>query len=184
MNNRITLNLVLIVLFFCMSILVSCHKQPPIERHAYTDINHASTDVARILTQSINDNLIINQPIIVASFVNINNLEESSTFGRVMSEQIAARLTQNGFKIIELKLRNNSIFMKEGTGELLLSRELKKLSKTQKAYAALVGTYAATEDLIFITAKIIITDNNSIIAAHNFQLYSNSTIAELLTQRK
>ena len=60
------------------------------------------------------------QPIIVASLVNIDDLN-SSRLGRMLSEQLATRLTQNGYSVVELKLRD-SIFVKQLQGELLLSR--------------------------------------------------------------
>jgi hypothetical protein len=61
-------------------------------------------------------------PLIVASFVNVNNLEEPSSFGRIIAEQVASRFTQRGQPIIELKLRQNSIFISEGKGEFMLRR--------------------------------------------------------------
>jgi len=52
--------------------------------------------------------------VLVASFVNLNNLEASSGFGRLIAEQIASRFSQRGYRVIELKLRQSSVFIKEG----------------------------------------------------------------------
>src|SRR6056297_3560058 len=38
-----------------------------------------------------------------ASFVSIDNLEESCTLGRLISEQISSRLAQYGYQIMEMK---------------------------------------------------------------------------------
>ena len=147
----------------------------------YQDIMRAGFQTADILANILkNRNIGINNSIIAASFVNINNLEESSTFGRVISDQITARLSQNGYNIKEIKLRSNSIFIKEKAGEFLLSRELKNIINSHNANAVLVGTYAITSDMIFVSARVVTTDSNTIIAAHNFQLYSNPIVKEML----
>ena len=147
----------------------------------YSDISLACYQSADILTNVLNQrNVELDKLIIAASFVNINNLEESSTFGRVISEQIVARLSQNGYRIKELRLRNNSILIKEGLGELLLSREMKNISKNQDAFAVLVGTYAIAEDIMFVSTRIVSTSNDTIIAAHSFQIEINPTIDCLL----
>ena len=86
----------------------------------------------------------------MASFVNVNNLEESSSFGRIIAEQITSRFTQLGHKVIELKLRQNSIFIKEGQGEFILSRDVHELSKTYNASAVVVGTYADGGDRLYV----------------------------------
>src|SRR3989338_905918 len=61
-------------------------------------------------------------PIIVATLVNIDNLEQSSTLGRTVSEQVGSKLANMGYMVKELKLRG-TLFVKSSTGELLLSRE-------------------------------------------------------------
>ena len=62
-----------------------------------------------------------NAPFIVATLVNIDQLEQSSTLGRLISEQVASRMTQMGYGVLELKVRNG-IYMKRNEGELLLTR--------------------------------------------------------------
>jgi TolB-like protein len=81
-----------------------------------------------------------NDTILVASFVNINNLQESSTLGRMLAEHVASRLSQRGYKVIDMRLRTGSVFMEEGRGEFLLSRDLREVSKNHNAAAVVVGT--------------------------------------------
>ena len=80
----------------------------------------------------------LDEPILAASFVNIDDLTKSATLGRTVSEQIASRLAQHGFKILEVKLRRDSVYIKEGEGEFLLSREILNLGATRGVYAVLV----------------------------------------------
>jgi TolB-like protein len=103
--------------------------------------------------------------LIIASFVNVNNLEQSSSFGRIIAEQIASRFAQRGQRVIELKLRQNSIFISEGKGEFMLSRDLREISRTHNASAIVVGTYADGGDRIYISARIVRPTDSIVIAA-------------------
>lgn len=119
-------------------------------------------------------------PILVASFVSIDNLDQSSTLGRIISEQMASRLAQQGFRIIETKLRQGSIFVQKEKGEFLLSRDLLNLSSNQGAQAVLVGTYAVSEQFVFISSRIVRTEDSSVIAGYDYGLPQDKTTRSML----
>lgn len=108
-------------------------------------------------------------PVIVATIVNIDELTESSRLGRSISEQVAARLTQRGYKVIELKLRGN-IFVERGQGELLLSREVKDISLNHRAQALVVGTYSQAKQFIHVNLKVVTGDTQHALAATDYGL--------------
>lgn len=118
------------------------------------------------------------QPIIVASLVNIDDLN-SSRLGRMLSEQLATRLTQSGYAVVELKLRD-SIFVKQLQGELLLSREIKDITLTHKAQAVLVGTYAESSGQLYLTVKLVGVADNLVISAQDYLLPLNANVRSLL----
>lgn len=118
------------------------------------------------------------QPIVVASLVNIDDLY-SSRLGRTLSEQLATRLTQSGYSVVELKLRD-SIFVKQLQGELLLSRELKDITRTHKAQAVLVGTYSEANGQVYLTIKLVGVADNVVISAQDYLLPLNSSVRSLL----
>jgi TolB-like protein len=107
-------------------------------------------------------------PILVATFVNINNLGYSSTFGRMIAEHIASRLSQRGFTVPELRLRTNSIFMEEGRGEFLLSRDLKTVSQNHNASAVVVGTYGRAHNGLYVSARIVNPADSFIMSSCDF----------------
>lgn len=121
-----------------------------------------------------------NATMLSASFVNVNRLEESSTLGRMISEQISSRMAQNGFKVLEMKLRQNSVYIKEGEGEFLLSRQLKEISTSQNGDLAIVGTYALAEKTIYISARIVNAGDNTIITGYDYQLDRNFQTESML----
>jgi TolB-like protein len=114
-------------------------------------------------------------PLIVATVVNIDLLEQSSTLGRLISEQVSARFSQRGFSVVEMKFRSN-VYMKKSAGELLLTREINEIARSHDAQAVIVGTYGTSGDAVFINMKIVQPGNNIIVAAYDYVLpYNNET---------
>lgn len=121
-------------------------------------------------------------PFIVATLVNIDQLEQSSTLGRLISEQVASRMTQLGYGVLELKVRNG-IYMKRNEGELLLTREIKEVATTHNAQAVIVGTYAESSTLIYVNLKIVNPATSVVLAAYDYALPLDKQIQSLIRKR-
>lgn len=131
------------------------------------------------LVENARGHLHASQPVLAASFVDVDNMGSTSTFGRQVSEIMAGGLTRAGYPVLEVKLRN-SLFIKENTGELMLSRELHHLSSAHDAQAVLVGTYARGGSYVYVNARIVRTRDSVILGSHNFRLPLNRDITEML----
>jgi hypothetical protein len=83
----------------------------------------------------------LDSPVLVATVVDVNDFERSSALGRMVAEHVAGRLTQHGYFVREVNLRNALGFRKE-EGELLLTREVRRAADRYSAQAVVVGTYA------------------------------------------
>ncbi len=145
--------------------LVGC-SQPQLHPKIINDFSYQRyykdsnlVDVSYIIVDKLENNLKTpispDDTIIVASFVDLNNLKTSSTFGRIMAEQVGSRFAQKGYKIIEMKLRQKSVYIEEGKGEFLLSRNLKEIGLAHNASAVVVGTYGRSRDRIYISTRIV-----------------------------
>lgn len=117
--------------------------------------------------------------IIVASFADINDLGQSSTFGRVASQQLTSQLTAAGYSVVEMLLRN-SVYINETQGAFLLSREVNDISAQHNAHLVLAGTYAVGENNVFVTAKLIRTSDSVIVASHDYALPYTRDMRSLL----
>lgn len=104
------------------------------------------------------------QPILMTTFVNNNNLEETSRFSRILQEHLTSRFVQMGYNVRELKLRKKILIEPRG-GEKMLSRDLSSLDASQPAQAISVGTYSLTNKHIYIAARLIHPEDNSIVAS-------------------
>lgn len=114
-------------------------------------------------------------PIIVTTFVDNNDLEQTSRFGRVLQEHITSRLVQIGYTVREMKL-SNTINIEPRSGETILSRNLAELSERQQAQAILAGTISRTNRILYISARLINPVNNNILATDDYQLCMDANI--------
>ncbi|HQR04012.1 MAG: hypothetical protein JSR19_09700 [Proteobacteria bacterium] len=169
-----------IVALFCALALAACAgpSYQGAQNSEFTSANYAAVDKLVSATAVPIDK---NTPLLVATVVNIDSLNKSSRFGRLISEQIASRLTQQGFNVVEMKLRSD-IYIKEGTGELLLSRDVRDLSKNYNAQVVVVGNYAVASGYVYLTLKAVTVVDNRVIAAVNYLLPLSENNQALLAQ--
>ncbi|MGB0468619.1 MAG: FlgO family outer membrane protein [Pontibacterium sp.] len=121
--------------------------------------------------------------VIAASFVDINNLRVSSTFGRMVSEIFATALTNTGYPVIEVKMRD-SLFIKEQAGEFMLSRQMRSITTQHDAQAILLGTYAVGGDTVYLSARVVSALDNIVIASYDFSLPLNRNIKAMLPRQR
>jgi TolB-like protein len=109
------------------------------------------------------------QPLLTATFVNVNSLDNSSGLGRIIAEQVSSRLAQQGFTMIELKLRND-VFVKQDAGEFVLSRSVQDISRTHNVAAVVAGTYVVGRTSVYVSARLIRAADSLILAGYDYSL--------------
>ncbi len=154
------------LLYMTLLLMAGCSYFPTVD----WNLVPSSYKAADALLKGVKKGIYMKQPILVASFVNIDNVQQSSTFGRMIAEQIGSRLVQRGYRVIELKMRTNNVFVQEKTGELLLSRQLQNISVQHDAYAVVVGTYGDGKEIVYVTAKLVRAQNNVILSSYDYSL--------------
>lgn len=120
-----------------------------------------------------------NAPVLVATIVNVNDMRRTAPLGRTLSEQYASHMASAGFNVKEMKLRG-TVFVKEETGELLLSREIKEIARSHNATMVLVGTYSTAANFTFVSLKFIRTEDNRILRGYDYALPNDRDVTKLL----
>ena len=174
-------NRLILMAFFCVLFLSACYQHPNYhrilpEKSNLVESNHLA---ASHLIKTAGDELDKKRVIITASFVNINNLFDSSSFGRISSQQVATQFTNSGYHVIEMLL-GRDVIIKQQQGEFLLSRRLKDIGMEHHAQAVLVGTYAIGNDYVYVTTKIIDTRNSKTISSYDYRIPKDGDINDLL----
>jgi TolB-like protein len=121
-------------------------------------------------------------PMIATTFVDINDLRASSTFGRISSELFASALSQAGIRMREVKMRE-SLFIEEQLGELILSRDIRRLKDTYSANSILLGTYARGDNRVYVSARVVRTQDASVLATADFDLRLDPNLRSMLAGR-
>jgi TolB-like protein len=176
--------LVIFIAIISISFFIGCSKSVKHDSpHALSEgIISSSYRIADSLIMNAKQPLVPESTIIVASFVNVNNLEESSTFGRLIADQISSRLSQSGFKVREVKLRNKSIYMEKGKGEFLLSRDLNDVSSKHDASALIVGTYGEGYGSILVSARMVSPEDGIIISSCDYNVFMHHKTKSIITR--
>jgi TolB-like protein len=118
-------------------------------------------------------------PVLVATIVNVNDMRRTAPLGRTLSEQYASQMANSGFNVKEMKLRGD-VFIREETGELLLSREIKDIARSHNASMVLVGTYSAAANFTYVSLKFVRTEDSRIIRAYDYALPNDKDVSKLL----
>ncbi|TWI67472.1 hypothetical protein IP91_01585 [Pseudoduganella lurida] len=150
-----------------------------VSSNQFVSANYKAADA---LLVQLGGKLAADKPLIMATIVNIDALDQTSTLGRLVSEQVSTRLAQGGLKMLEMKLRNN-VYLKRGQGELMLTREIGEVAQTHNAQAVVVGSYAETSDMVFINIKVVQPQTNFVLAGHDYVLQKEGIVRSMLLQR-
>ncbi len=177
MNPRILL------LALPLLLLVACSKsqpEPAIPRDPGAAFLLENQNAAQSLAKAAASRLEPGSRVLVASFADARNLEDTSPLGRLLAEQVATVLSRAGYDLVEVRLRRD-MGMRPASGEFALSRHAELLAtENAAAEAVLVGCYTADADAVFVSARVVRTADQVVAAAHDWALPNRGLAARLL----
>ena len=153
--------------------------EPTYQEAATAPLLQNSREAVGKLTAGFDLNALGGGPVLVATVVNVNDLSRSAPLGRTLSEQYASQMAALGINVKEVKLRGD-IFVKEGAGELLLSREIKDIARSYNASLVLVGTYSPAANFTYVSLKLVRTEDSRIVRGHDYALPNDRDVQRLL----
>lgn len=118
-------------------------------------------------------------PIGVTTFVNLDDLYTTSTFGRVYGEQLMSELTMRGFDVVELRHSDALQFLSD-SGEFALSRDIAAVRRERDLGALVVGTYVASPVRVYVNARLVDPSSSLVISAASVEMEKTKEIAKLL----
>ena len=119
------------------------------------------------------------QPILITTLVNNDNLDDTSSFGRSFQNNIIAGFVKRGYAVKEVKLRRN-LLVEERKGEFMLTRDLRELAAKQQAQAIVVGTYTLANRTMYLSVRLVSPHNQAIRGAYEDKLYLDDNNLRLL----
>jgi TolB-like protein len=139
----------------------SLHNSGDIER---TD---ALTEVIELLSDGLVSSIRADKAtlgsIAITSFVQLDKLETTSHFGRVLGESFFSKLHSLGLQLLDF--RGQKGLSINNDGEFFITRDVKKLNYSIANKYILVGTYSTINDEVLINTRIIDNIDGTIISA-------------------
>ncbi len=118
-------------------------------------------------------------PIGVTTFVNVDDLYSSSTFGRMVGEQLMSELAMKGFDVIELRHTDALQFLDRG-GEFALSRDVGMVRPERNLAGVVVGTYVASPERVYVNARLIDPSTSVVLSAGSVEMSKTPELSKLL----
>jgi len=88
------------------------------------------------------------------SFVNQDNFQQSSSFGRYIAEQMFYEMNQRGLAVREYRT-GTEIVSRPGEGDFFLTRSAGNVVMNSRRAVALVGTYYSDRYNVYVNARLI-----------------------------
>lgn len=120
-----------------------------------------------------------NRRLLLTTMVDIDNLYQTSRFGRTLTDALAGRLFRHGFGIVEVR-KASHLMVKEGSGELMLTRDIKLMAGEQNVEAVVVGTYSLTPNSVIVSIRMIAADTQEVLSVADMEIQRSNNINHLL----
>lgn len=135
-----------------------------------TDLVEASQDATCELREKLARIVPPNSIIIVSTLLNVDNLNQTSAFGRIVSNQIASAFHDAGHEIIGLEMPIDLFVMKDA-GELALPDETKALIRKHQAAVLVVGgVYAPGKKNTYVSLRVVDVYTKRVISTYDFSV--------------
>lgn len=175
---RFTLILILLI------INCSCTKEQRVVKTLYSQPSFFTIceSISDELLRNLREQDIFHHQCLLTTFVELDDVKKSSTFGRLLSEGIGNSLIKRGLSILEIK-SDQEITVDPRTGELILSRNPNEVGGQLNAKYVITGTYTIGANSVLISARIMELPEKKIISATLKEILKTPQIAGLLSDR-
>lgn len=119
-----------------------------------TTQNTLEATIASLAAQMLqNKKMDTNKPVLITSFVKLDEFKKTTEFGRVISESLINELSNRGFNIIEFRGQMAVSINEEG--EYFISRKPYEIKGSIPNTYVVVGTYSRQAGRIMLNARVI-----------------------------
>lgn len=146
-----------------------------------TPLIDISFDAADMMVGQFLPELNKQSPIYVEPFTNRLDMDDPAPFGALVAEQVAARLAQRTFMIMQglPPARPRAASVEPGAEA---PPPPKHYESDEPRPCVMSGTYLVTGKLIYLSARIATLDNGQVMGAHSWTVPVNSSTRALLPQ--
>lgn len=120
--------------------------------------------------------------LILTSLVNLDDLYETSGFGRTLTESLSTSLFKEGFRVAEIR-KSTGLYIKSKSGELTLTRDARLVAEREQAQAIVAGTYSLTPSTVIVNVRLIDAASQEVLSVAALELQRSRNINYLLMDK-
>lgn len=173
----------IIFLMMATAALAGCNR-------AYYSSEPDDEDLVEVSYQTVEDLLLnLKQPlpkgslVVINSLVNVDDLSQTFSFGRILSDQISSAFHRSGYRIMGMELPTE-IFVKNESGILHLSDETKEALHNVGASALVVGVFAPGKRNAYISLRVVDIASQNFISTTDLSVPMGPDAKQLLKPKK
>lgn len=146
-------------------------------------LNKQIKDLAKQISSNLKEYDRESSSIVVTNFVDIDNLSNTNSFGRYVTERLFHEFHQLGFRVFEMQQGKN-IRMINLEGAFHLTRESRELLNSYRSDSVVVGTYSIVDNEVILHARLLEHDTSRVISVGSIsiKLDINSVAARLVSK--
>jgi hypothetical protein len=107
------------------------------------------------------------KPVVVGTISEVQRLDRSTPFGNLVADLVRGRLAQKGVVVADMRLRS-AVLLDRKEGEMTLANDRASVMAPPNAAGILTGTYAAGDEMIYVSLKLVSASDARIVAAVDF----------------
>lgn len=146
------------------------------------EVQRLAAELMASIDEASSERGLLDQGLAVATFVELKKLDRSSSFGRLIAEQLLTEFQRRGLRVVEART-TSTMLVAPRHGEHFLSREPELLQPGVTAGAVLTGTYTPTPQGVFVNGRIIAAEDGTVLASAVLTLPRDALIDFLLADR-
>ncbi|MCB2182840.1 MAG: hypothetical protein KQH63_12475 [Desulfobulbaceae bacterium] len=123
-----------------------------------------------------------NERLILTTFVNLDDLYETSGFGRTLAESLSGSLFKRGYGMAEIR-KGPGLYVKSKSGELTLTRDASLIAQKEQVQGIVVGTYSLTPTTVIVNARMLEAGSAEVLSVASLELERSRNINYLLLDR-
>jgi TolB-like protein len=122
------------------------------------------------------------RPTIITSFADLNNLGETTHFGRLVGENLMHELQIKGWSVTDVRLTRDLII--NTAGEFSLSRDIKRLRETMPAANVVTGTYSSTSDGVLLNVRVLDLSTGQVVGSAQTRFIKDAFLSSMIDAPK
>ncbi len=120
--------------------------------------------------------------LILTSIVDLDDLYQTSGFGRTLTESLSTSLYKKGFRVAEIR-KAPGLYIKSKSGEMALTRDATLIAQKEQAQALVAGTYSLTPSTVIVNVRLIDAASQEVLSVAGLELQRSRNINYLLMDK-